>query len=689
MKHSKHLILSIFTMICTNMISQNTFFNEIQHSPNSFYKVEQKICGISENSCGRIYTINYGYGNLISHHGMWARDNYPQIAIHDSKGNIVTQRTNQGNGTFDFFSKVIVGSDGNVYTCTRNKLHWNGNGQDAGDMLSGSFQIKKLNPDNLNQIWSREYTVIGKLNGSDFYREGMAYDLIESFSANNISDGFVACGMTTFYDPGNTGNNYTELQGPIDPGEDNEDGIADGLYMNPSIVKFDANGNLIWGYRINIVGMSPPVNFKVAEKIVQTNDGGYLIAGIADPELNISNNNIVFVKLSNTGNIQWVKTSNIDLNVSHILEMKVVGNQLIVLANNNYLIRCTVSSSGLAVNFSKKITNTVNFEVRLNDFEIDGNDFIFIGKYIDKNSSLTYPFVLKTNNSFAYTFGINSSNFITADINLITIYRSKIDNFLYIGGERVGVWDGYNFTSNLILMKIDNQLKITQPVNSTCDIQNAFPTGAWNLVQYEQTIKKIDIPTIQVFSEHEIGVLSTITPQESLPIICKSCKNNFPVTITANISPPLCDNFNVTFTANPGYYYYIWKRFPYPSGEPEFIKTCDNYHTTKLAGQYSVVGYFDEYCTSGNSNSLNIFPQPVASFTLSDAQKCENEVPLTSTSTAKVSMGGITGWDWEYIPTNSSQVWRGTNSYINVEGVAAVPGLANVINLKVMYNSGC
>lgn len=454
MKHYLITIIFLTSFSASIVNGQNAFLNEILNVPY-FPKSEQYITEIAEGSCGRIYSTNYGYGNVQPHHGIFARDNYPEICQHSSNGNIVNQYTYGNTGNFDYFSKILVASDGNVYSASRNVLHWSSQG--ISNTLTGSFIIKKHNPDNLSQIWSKEYTVVGQLSqnnqiSTEVYREGMAFDLIESFDANHNSDGFVACGITTIYYPGNTEYEYEEMAGPIIVGEDDNDGIADGLYLNPSIVKFNSNGDIIWGHRLNISYMNTQIGFKVVEKIVQTVDGGYIIAGIGSPLLGIKNSHLYVVKVDLNGNLVWINQVNISLNSNQINEMKLVGSKLIILTDNNEIIQFNVLSSGISTSISKKIANLNGYQLQINDFTTDGINFTFIGVINIYNS--TFPFVLKTDNNFNYAIGNNSSNVINLDFNPRTIIKSELDGYYFIGGETTIANGGPNNVDHLILLKL-------------------------------------------------------------------------------------------------------------------------------------------------------------------------------------------------------------------------------------------
>lgn len=678
-------ILFVLVNLILVLNAQNTFLNKLNYLNNPIFE-EQFITGIIENSCGRIYTLNSAYNNPGQNHGTSARVFYPQLAKHYSNGDMVLQKT--GNSSFDIFSKFILGSDGFIYSCSRNRLHLK---TEQLATLNGDFLVRKNDPDDLSNIWTKKYTVAGYFNDgngntTNVQREGLAYDLIESFDENGVSDGFVACGSTTVYLPGNGGLNYNEMTTPGTGGNDN-DGISDGLGLEPSVVKFANDGTILWGFRLNIHTLNSSSSFYIAEKVVQTPDGGYLLVGISDPEVVVSGTKqINFLKLDRDGNLLWVQSTG-NTYGQQIMAVDLNVNELTILTDDNYITRFTINSMGVTSNFSKKLVNSSgnNYSVKLNDFVRDGNFYAFIGTYnSDYNNGIYSAFCLKTDNNFNFTNPTNVSNVFSLDFTPRKIIKSNIDNYFYIGGETEIIKSSVSNKDDLILIKLDNGLNLTSTNSNDCEKKDYFPTAAWYLETKSIMIEDWVLPEVTDFGSWDAGDLEDMNPLESETITCKKCSNNTNLTITASSPSPLCSGINSTFTASAGYYYYVWTYTP-NSGPVETILTCNSSYTDSRAGTYSVVGFYDENCFSNNSNTLTIHQKPSTTivFTPNVTGMCLNEsnpVTISSSTTASI-------YDWEYIPP-SNAIWTPNTISFIPQGIMLETGNAN-INLKVQSSSGC
>lgn len=236
--------------------AQNTYINELVSNNSIFGQPNgsKTVTEITENLCGDVFSISYYKYRLKSTY-----DDLASIIKHSSDGN------SQINGSlyksdFSFPSKCILGSNQKLYVCGGQKRQHFPPGSTV--IPYGNFMIKCLNPSDLSQNWTKEFT----FNYNGVERNGFAYDLIESFNSNGTSNGFIACGSIA---------------------DNNTEG---GHILDPAVVKFDANGNQIWGYRLDVSQMTGQVNFHVLEKIVQTSDGGYILAGIADKDFSLTTN---------------------------------------------------------------------------------------------------------------------------------------------------------------------------------------------------------------------------------------------------------------------------------------------------------------------------------------------------------------------------------------------------------------
>jgi len=72
-------------------------------------------------------------------------------------------------------------------------------------------------------------------------------------------------------------------------------------YTDVYAIKLDANGNLQWTRTIGGRG------YEIGNSLIQTSDGGYVIAG-STTSFGAGGEDVYFVKLDATGNLQWTKT---------------------------------------------------------------------------------------------------------------------------------------------------------------------------------------------------------------------------------------------------------------------------------------------------------------------------------------------------------------------------------------------
>jgi prepilin-type N-terminal cleavage/methylation domain-containing protein len=73
-------------------------------------------------------------------------------------------------------------------------------------------------------------------------------------------------------------------------------------YTDVLVIKLDSSGNIQWAK-----GFGGSSSYDEAYSIIQTSDGGYILAGITEPS-GTGIGNVLVIKLDSSGNIQWVKT---------------------------------------------------------------------------------------------------------------------------------------------------------------------------------------------------------------------------------------------------------------------------------------------------------------------------------------------------------------------------------------------
>jgi uncharacterized delta-60 repeat protein len=167
----------------------------------------------------------------------------------DSAGNVIWTKT-IGGSDFDEASSIIQSSDGGYVVAGRTQSF--GAGWD-------DFYVVKLDSSG-NVIWTKT------IGGSSIDR---AHSIIQSSDG-----GYVVAGETWSFEAVN----------------------AD-FY----VVKLDSSGNVLWTKTIGGSG------FDVAGSIIQSSDGGYVVAGETS-SFGAGDVDIYVVKLDSAGNVQWTKT---------------------------------------------------------------------------------------------------------------------------------------------------------------------------------------------------------------------------------------------------------------------------------------------------------------------------------------------------------------------------------------------
>jgi hypothetical protein len=180
--------------------------------------------------------------------------------------------------SFGQSSPVFATCIGNIYD---DKLFDVKNTTDGGSIVTGYYNtpgngerclISKID-NNGNIEWEKKY---GGIALQDY-----AYSVLQT------SDGYIFAGVNKSNSGDITGNH--------------------GFSWDAWVVKVNNLGNLVWQKSLG------GTNAEEAKSIVQTNDGGYIIAGYTssndfDVSGNHGNRDYWVVKLNSTGNIEWQKT---------------------------------------------------------------------------------------------------------------------------------------------------------------------------------------------------------------------------------------------------------------------------------------------------------------------------------------------------------------------------------------------
>jgi hypothetical protein len=212
------------------------------------------LAGITSSSDGDVSSGNHDGGDIL-------------VVKLDAAGNKQWSKTFGGTGE-DYAMGIVAAADGGYavagYTKSTDGDITNSHG--LGDMV-----VIKLDASG-NKQWVKTFG-------------GTKYDIANSI-ATTIDGGFVLTGQTVSTDGDVSGNH----------------GSFDLL-----AIKIDASGNIVWS---KTIGGSL---YDAGYSVVQTNDGGYAIAGFTsskdgDISSNQGTTDFLVVKLNASGNKQWVKT---------------------------------------------------------------------------------------------------------------------------------------------------------------------------------------------------------------------------------------------------------------------------------------------------------------------------------------------------------------------------------------------
>lgn len=297
----------------------------------------QKALGGSEDDiCTSIMqTTDGGYiltggtsstdGDVITNHGLM--DSW--VVKLDPTGTIQWQRSLGGSAN-DGASTVRQTSDGGYIIAGSSES----NDGDVGTNLGGrDYWIVKLDPAG-NIQWEKSYGGPGNESASSIKQTIDGGYVVAGYSQSYTGDITGQHGDGDFWiiklDAAGSliwqkalgGSNFdsaTDIQQTDDEGyivcgiSFSNNGDVNGNHGDRDmwVVKLDQNGNLLWDKSLG--GTSAEFNGDVASSILQTLDGGYLVAGLTtsdnyDVSINYGTDDMWVVKLDGSGNIQWEKS---------------------------------------------------------------------------------------------------------------------------------------------------------------------------------------------------------------------------------------------------------------------------------------------------------------------------------------------------------------------------------------------
>ncbi|MBI4947405.1 MAG: gliding motility-associated C-terminal domain-containing protein [Bacteroidetes bacterium] len=244
-----------------------------------------------------------------------------------------------------------------------------------------------------------------------------------------------------------------------------------GLNFSGSVVKTDANGNLSWGKNLSGVfidnpwpipdytdGCSYMINY-----IRQTSDNGYILTGQISPSLtsvNVNYTDAVLVKLTSAGVVSWTyHYGGSDYDIGNFVMQTSDGGYLVAGSTYSFGTKDSLNIFILKTNSTGALTwektiqvNTVDDDVAVTAEEV--SDGFIIGGYseqVNGSDTLADMVLLKANKttgavSWLYTYGANADDERIYDITLSTVNSNE----LLVTG-----YTTQSGASNALLMKVN------------------------------------------------------------------------------------------------------------------------------------------------------------------------------------------------------------------------------------------
>ncbi len=136
--------------------------------------------------------------------------------------------------------------------------------------------------------------------------------------------------------------------------------------------------------------------------------------------------------------------------------------------------------------------------------------------------------------------------------------------------------------------------------------------------------------------------------------------------------------FATNATVSGGTVSYAWN---FGDGAISSLQNPTHSYTAAGAYQVTLVATTNNGCTDSVSQTVTVYPQPVAGFTTNNNPQCLSSNNFTFTNTSTVSSGNITNYSWSFGDGGASAAQNPTHSY-------AAAGTYQV-KLVVTTNNGC
>ena len=285
----------------------------------------------------------------------------------DSNGNVVWEKLVSGSSNDVGISIHETSDGGYILAADTNSF-----GAGLNDVLVIKFD------QNGNAIWQKTYGLSGK-------------DVVSSIKETS-DGGYVITGYTDSF----------------------------GVNENIFVIKVDSSGNIIWQYIYDSNGID------FSEKIIETQDGNYLVIGYTLAAGGTTFDLLVF-KLDTNGNILWQKVYDTSFNV--------YVNSAIETSDGGYLITGNIyqggTGNGFLIKLDKdgipqwaKVFDSGSEDGLWDTTEIPGEGYVLAGYTLQQSTNLDF-LVIKTNYEVSVSACSSYFSDITISSNTINLSRNQ------------------------------------------------------------------------------------------------------------------------------------------------------------------------------------------------------------------------------------------------------------------------
>jgi hypothetical protein len=355
--------------------------------------------------------------------------------------------------------------------------------------------------------------------------------------------------------------------------------------ISPLILKFDLDGNLIFGQFTD-------GNSSIASMVV--NEAGEVIGAASKQEGSVGNSTsgyLSFFKFDSNGNPIWWKDS---------YSGEIAGSAARIVSDEpgHYLVAGTVNfSEVIVVGFDEdgevtedvKLSTTTDMRARDFTLEADGGAQMLVSHKFISPADVTYwkPMVIRMNSAFAVSSGINmvQLDFVTLEAQGLTVHDDGTAIIHSSQGNKI------------------HEYKLREDVNVVgCGFSQTTPATSSNTLE---VVNSTDLDVfelnliIQSATQPTIGVLNS-----NLACGSELCSGDIQISID---NQEYCEGQPFSASTNSGYETYIWHIDDEEVGNASTLNI--SYDTW---GFYSLVAeaYDEYYCYAVDTTDLVIIPSP-------------------------------------------------------------------------------